>query len=323
VDLAQVKQMIDPQMLRVEETIQETLFAETKALKSLIEHVSLFGGKRLRPALVLVVSKALDRTTEDHIKLGAVIELIHTASLIHDDILDEATMRRRVASVNHLHGNHVPVLLGDLIYARAFGLSLTLSTPLASKRLADVTQTICSGEIEQIFHRGAFDLEEATYFAIIEAKTASLYAAACSLAAEYAGAPDETVRALDRYGLSLGTAFQIVDDCLDIIGDEDVVGKSLGTDADMGKMTLPLLHLSASLPKSGKSRLREIFLSTELKDKQAAITAEFDLQPSVDHAFKVADQYINNALKALEALPESLFREALSTVGDFVLNRKL
>ncbi|MBU0755822.1 MAG: polyprenyl synthetase family protein, partial [Planctomycetes bacterium] len=217
-DLTQVKEMINPEMRRVESTIEEALSADTEALMKLLEHVSLYGGKRLRPALVLIISKALGGTSEDHIKLGAVIELIHTASLIHDDILDEATMRRRESTVNHLHGNHVPVLLGDFVYARAFGLSLTLSTPVASRKLAEVTQTICAGEIEQIFHRGEFDLKEETYYSIIQAKTASLYAAACGLAAAYSpNGSVEVVKSLERYGLCLGTAFQIVDDCLDII----------------------------------------------------------------------------------------------------------
>jgi octaprenyl-diphosphate synthase len=315
--------MISPEMQRVEETIQSTLSADSAALRKLLEHVSLFGGKRLRPALVLIVSRALGGTTADHIKLGAVVELIHTASLIHDDILDEATMRRRVASVNHLYGNHVPVLLGDLIYARAFGLSLTLSTTRASVKLADVTQTICAGEIEQIFHRGEFDLSEETYFSIIQAKTASLYAAACGLAAEYSGAEEGIVRNLEQYGMCLGTAFQIVDDLLDIVGDEDVVGKSLGTDADRGKMTLPLLHLSATLPAKDRKRLEEIFLAADLEDKKARITENFDLQPSIDHAFQVADRYIADALAAVKDLPATPYKEALETVGDFVLNRKL
>jgi octaprenyl-diphosphate synthase len=269
------------------------------------------------------VSEALNRTTEDHIKLGAVVELIHTASLIHDDILDMATMRRRVASINHLHGNHVPVLLGDLIYARAFALSLTLSTPQASQQLAEVTQTICSGEIEQIFCRGRFDLGEQVYFSIIEAKTASLYGAACSLSAEYGGADEEGIVRLRRYGLSLGIAFQIVDDCLDIVGNEEVVGKSLGTDMEGGKMTLPLIHLAGALRGRERDRFKEIFASETLKDKTKLILSEFDLQPSIDYAFKVADRYISDALKQVAALPATPYREALETVADFVLHRKL
>lgn len=322
-DLNRVKALITPEMERVESTIRQTLSADTEALRRLVEHLSLFGGKRLRPALVLVVSKALGETSEDHVKLGAVIELIHTASLVHDDILDGAEMRRRVPSVNHLYGNHVPVLLGDLVYARAFGLSLTLSTPRASHVLSRVTQTICAGEIEQMHHRGDFEVGEALYFAIIEAKTASLYAAACGLAAEYSGAPGRVCRGLDRYGRALGIAFQIVDDCLDIVGDEAVVGKSLGTDTEWGKMTLPLIHLAARLEGKEREALKTIFLSEPEKDKNARIAERFDLGPSVDYAFSRADGFIAEAREELKVLPPSECRDALAAVAEFVLHRKL
>ncbi len=322
-NIARIKEMIGPDMEQVELTIQKALFAESEALEKLIDHVSLFSGKRLRPALVLLVSKAMGRTTEDHFVLGAVVELIHTASLIHDDILDNATMRRRVASVNHLYGNEVPILLGDLIYARAFALSLTLSTPEASKVLAEVTETVCSGEIEQIFQRGRFDLAESDYFSIIQAKTASLYAASCRLAAVYSDADVEEAAAFERFGMALGTAFQIVDDCLDITGEEDVVGKSLGTDMEEGKITLPLIHLAATLPDEGRKRLKEVFLSDSIKGKSDVIAAEFDLQASVNHAFGVADEYISRAIKELSFFAPSQTREALEGMAEFVLHRKL
>ncbi|MFH1998953.1 MAG: polyprenyl synthetase family protein, partial [Planctomycetota bacterium] len=302
-DLSQIKEMISPEMERVEMTLQDTLASESDTLKELIAHISHYSGKRLRPALVFVVSKALGKTTEDHVKLGAVIELIHTSSLIHDDILDEAAMRRGLPSVNQLQGNHVSVLLGDLVYARAFGLSLQLSTPLASQRLAIVTETICTGEIEQTFRRGTFQLPEAVYFSIIEAKTASLYGAACSLSAAYSDGSDEIVLAMEQYGLKLGIAFQIIDDCLDIMGEEKVVGKSLGTDAEKGKMTLPLLHLAASLPERDKERLHDIIQSDSNTSKNATIINTFDMQPSIDHAFKVAEKYIAEALGAADTLP--------------------
>ena len=321
-DLARVKEMISPDMERIEDLIASTLTAETDSLKELVAHVARFGGKRLRPALVVIVSRALGETTEDHLKLGAVIELIHTASLVHDDILDEASMRRRTASVNELHGNHIPLLLGDLIYARAFRFSLSLSTPAAAERLAEVTEIICAGEIEQNFSRGRFDLSKDLYYRIIEAKTASLYGAACGLSALYAGASDDRVRALERYGIALGIAFQIVDDCLDIVGDEDVVGKSLGTDLEWGKMTLPLIHLASTLDDKDRARLETLYLRGG-EDKLGAIRAEFDLDAAVVHAREVASRHVREALKLLDPLAPSPFKDALNTVGDFVLSRKL
>jgi len=310
-------------MERVEETIQDVLASKSESLGALLKHVSLFGGKRLRPALIIIISKALGSTLDDHVKLGAVVELIHTSSLVHDDILDSAVMRRRVESVNQLHDNHISVLLGDLIYARAFKLSLTLSTQRAANLLSSVTEQICSGEIEQNFSRGVFDLHEDLYFKIIEAKTASLYGAACRLSAEYSGCNEDVAAKLEQYGLSLGIAFQIVDDCLDIVGDEDTVGKSLGTDAERGKMTLPLLRLSKSCSDNELKRLKEIFYSDELTDKNNIIKSEFDIQTSVEQSFESAGEYINRGLKALSVLEDSLFKDAMKTAAEFVLHRKL
>lgn len=323
VDLAQIKGLISSDIVSVEEVISQALESESRPVEELVSHVSQYSGKRLRPALILLTAKALGDLNEDHIRLAAVIELIHTATLVHDDILDGASMRRRIESVNALHGNHVSVLLGDMIYANAFKLSLSLSTVDAAKALAEVTRTICAGEIEQIFYRYEFDLSEERYYAIIGAKTASLYGAACELAAHYCGAAPEVQARLKDYGYFLGTAFQIVDDCLDIVGEEKVVGKSLGTDIERGKMTLPLMHLSRTLPPEGVKRLEEIFHSKEMTDKSAIIEKEFNLRASLDYAFGEADRFVQAGLDGLECLESSLYKEALIEAARFVLVRKV
>ena len=322
-DLEQIKDLITPDLIRVEELITDALGSESKPVNDLVKHVSHFAGKRLRPALVLLVAKALGKVNEDHVKLGAVIELIHTATLVHDDILDGAAMRRRVESVNFLHGNHVSVLLGDMIYARAFRLSLDLSDTRGAEYLASITQTICQGEIEQIFHRNDFELARDQYFSVIGAKTASLYKTSCELAALYSGSDQRTASSLGSFGYDLGLAFQIVDDCLDIVGDEKEVGKSLGTDLEKGKMTLPLIHLAATLSGADRERLKEIFLSTEGEDKSRAIADLFDLKGAVDYSFSVAEEYIESSLAVLEILPDSPSREAMISAAQFVLIRRL
>ena len=323
VDLQQIKELVASESRRVEETLEKTLSSDSDPVSGLIEHVSHFSGKRLRPTIILLAAKALGPLGEDHIKLAAVVELIHTATLVHDDILDGASIRRRVESVNSLHGNHVSVLLGDMIYARAFDLSLTLSTAEAAVSLARITQVICRGEIEQIFDRGNFELPLDEYFSIISAKTASLYRASCELTALYSQAPPQVGKALGEFGYNLGIAFQIVDDCLDIIGEEDVVGKSLGTDTERGKMTLPLIHLAQTLGEKDRERLKELFLSKEIENKNKAIIAEFNLMKSVDHALGIADDRSRSGLERLVLLPESPYRKALSAVGEFVLARKV
>ena len=323
VDLDRIKDLIAADLEIVEETIAATLASESEPVRRLVAHVSHFAGKRLRPALILLVAKALGRVNGDHVRLGAVIELIHTATLVHDDILDGASMRRRVESVNFLHGNHVPVLLGDMIYARAFSLSLTLSDTRAARALSNVTQTICQGEIEQIFSRNDFDLDEERYFAIIGAKTASLYRAACELSALYSGAPEDVAASLGMSGYGLGIAFQIVDDCLDIIGEEAVVGKSLGTDTESGKMTLPLIHLASTLAGEDRDRLKEIFLSREIEDKNGAIMDSFDFEESLAYSFNVAEEHIETACREFDSLPDTSAREVLKEAARFVLVRRV
>lgn len=323
-DLEQLNELVAPESGDVEKAISAALASESVPVRELFAHVSQFAGKRLRPSLIILVAKALGgEVNDDHIKLGAVIELIHTATLVHDDILDGASMRRRVSSVNSLHGNHVPVLLGDMIYARAFSLSLSLSTTAAARSLANITQTICQGEIEQIFQRNNFQLAEEEYYSIIEAKTASLYKASCELAAHYGGASDEVATALGRYGDTLGIAFQIVDDCLDIVGEETVVGKSLGTDTQRGKMTLPFIHMAATLGDADRKRLKEIFLSHTIENKNEAIGNAFDLRASVDYALEVAADYTRTALGELDCLADSDYKKALTGAAEFVLVRKI
>ncbi len=322
-DLEQLNELVAPESGDVERTISAALASESVPVRELFAHVSQFAGKRLRPSLIILIAKALGSVNDDHIKLGAVIELIHTATLVHDDILDGASIRRRVSSVNSLHGNHVSVLLGDMIYARAFNLSLSLSTTAAAKSLALITQTICQGEIEQIFQRNNFQLSEEEYFAIIGAKTASLYKASCELSALYAGVPEEIAMSLGCFGDGLGIAFQIVDDCLDIVGEETVVGKSLGTDTQRGKMTLPFIHMAATLSGSDRKKLEEIFLSDTIEDKNRVIGETFDLGRSVDFAFDVAARYTRSALDELDCLADSDYKKALAGAAEFVLVRKV
>ena len=177
--------------------------------------------------------------------LAAVVEMIHTATLVHDDILDEAVIRRHAATVNAEWGNETAVLLGDYLFTHAFHLAASLESTRACRWIGHATNKVCEGEMQQVHHRGNLDLDENDYFAIIEGKTAELTAVSCRLGASYAGAAEPTVAALDRYGRNLGIAFQIADDVLDIWGEERVTGKSLGTDLEKQKLTLPVIRLLA------------------------------------------------------------------------------
>ncbi|MGL4554981.1 MAG: polyprenyl synthetase family protein, partial [Gemmataceae bacterium] len=230
-------------LAEVERILARSLENRNPRLAAVIDHVRHFRGKRLRPVLLLLTARACGRVTAAHHTLAAVVEMIHTATLVHDDILDGARVRRRAATVNAVWGVQPAVLLGDYLFTHAFHLSATVGDARACELIGAATDRVCEGELSQVLNRGNLDLTEAEYFDIIDGKTAELTACCCRLGAMYAGCPAEVVEAMARYGRYLGQAFQIADDLLDLVGDERTAGKSLGTDLEQGKLTLPLLHL--------------------------------------------------------------------------------
>ena len=197
---------------------------------SLIEHLRHYRGKRLRPLLLLLTAKACGNVHHAHHVLGAVVEMIHTATLVHDDVLDEADTRRHVRTMNADHGNKISILLGDLLFTNAFHQTSTLGEARACRWIGEATNNVCAGELRQISERGNLHLREEDYFAIIEGKTAALTECCCRLGAVYAGAEPDVIEQMAAYGRHLGIAFQIADDVLDLVGHEGTVGKTLGTD---------------------------------------------------------------------------------------------
>jgi len=318
------KTLLEPvqaELQRVDELYARALHADSPHVQKLVEHASLFRGKQLRPALVLLAGRASGEVTDAHVTIGAVVEMIHTATLLHDDVLDHATTRRNVPSVNALHGNEVPILLGDFIYAEAFSLANALADRTASLDLAKTTRRLCTGEIDQNCNRGRFDLPVEEYFRIIEDKTAALYQASARLGGHYAGASARRVAALDEYGRLLGIAFQIVDDCLDLAGDERRVGKSLGTDLSERKMTLPLIRLLARVGQEKAAEVRALLGDASVTDPRAALAASVDFTPDVASARATAEEFVRDGLAQLDALLPSPSRTTLRAMGEFVLER--
>lgn len=304
---------------RMNSSLLRDLIPGTADVASLVDHVGQYRGKQLRPALVYLWGRVAGRLVPAHDTVAKVVELIHLATLVHDDVLDGADRRRRVPTLNAMHGNEVPVLLGDYIYARAFHLSVNMDDLACSRLLADVTRLICQGEITQILHRFDFAWDEPRYFQVIREKTATLYSAACRLGVHYAGGGAALAEAAFTYGDQLGVAFQIVDDCLDLDGDEQEVGKSLGTDLDKGKLTLPLLYLLRD-PQQGP-RLQRM-MAQRGNSHLAELRAEFDLAAAVHASLEVAQQHIDRASALLRQLPSSPEREALAAIADFVVRRR-
>jgi len=309
-------------MVRMRAILERNVADSSPAVGDMTDHLGRFHGKQLRATLVLLSGEATGNSTDEHATIAAIVEMIHLATLVHDDILDGAEVRRRVACINQRWDNQVAVLLGDFLYARAFALSTDLSSRLCSRLLAETTRQICVGEIEQSAMRYDFELAPARYEAICSAKTATLYAAACELGARYPGGHEHIGRTMSEFGRELGLAFQIVDDCLDIVGDERVVGKSTGTDIDDGKVTLPVLHVYARASEDVRATIRDVFTVPGIEDRAARLRADVDLEAGVEHALGRARELVDSARARLATLPRTAARAALEEASGFVLQRR-
>jgi octaprenyl-diphosphate synthase len=321
--LAQLLEPVEAGMEQMRACVSSQLASDHAAVSEMTEHLGSFRGKQLRAALVLLSAHAAGNEHPELPQVASVIEMIHLATLVHDDVLDGAEVRRRVACVNERWDNQVAVLLGDLLYARAFHLSTTLSSPMVSEVLSRATQRICEGEIIQAGSRRAFEMDVEQYETIAAAKTATLYRAACELGAAYPTADNpRQVAALASFGEDVGLAFQIVDDVLDLVGEQEAVGKSVGNDVQDGKVTLPVLATYASADEPVRAAIRAAYGDADVGDRRAALRSACDLQAGVDRAMERARDLVAQANNRLECLDEGPSKEALSMLGDYVLERK-
>jgi octaprenyl-diphosphate synthase len=310
---------VGEELLEVERILKSELRNPHPFVDELVRYGCLLGGKRLRPALLLLVAKALGNVTKAHLTLGAVVEMIHTATLVHDDVLDEAQVRRHLATVNARWDNEASVLLGDYLFTHAFYLASTLDTVQGCRLIGRATNIVCEGELRQKGSRGNFHLTEGEYLEIVEAKTAELTAVSCSLGAVYAGAKDNLADELDGFGRDLGIAFQIVDDLLDVQGDEQTTGKSLGTDLEKQKPTLPViraLHLA-----SERDRQALIDLLTGDEQRPDLLAPFFDRYEAITYARQRAQFFADRAQQRLSLLPAGPSRDVLSSMTSFVVSR--
>jgi octaprenyl-diphosphate synthase len=307
-------------MEEVERLLEQSVQSDDAGISELVGHVSHYRGKRLRPALLLLTGRAAGRLTPAHPVLAAVIELIHTATLVHDDVLDGATIRRHVATANARWGNHNSVLLGDYLFTHAFYLATTLGDIRACQIIGATTNRVCEGELRQGLERGNLSLSEADYLELIEAKTAELIACSSRLGALFAGAAPAVVDAMERYGRMIGIAFQIADDMLDIVGEERTTGKSLGTDLDQQKMTLPLIRLLSQASEAQGRRLEQI-LRAPANHKREALRTYLAQSDAIEYARRRAEEYAERARSELLCLPPSPCRTLLEAAADGVVHR--
>jgi octaprenyl-diphosphate synthase len=320
--LASLTECVAPQLVAVGKLFDQELASDVPCVNTLVKHVSRFRGKMLRPLLVLLTGQACGKISEAHTVIATVVEMVHMATLVHDDVLDEAELRRKGATINHLRGNEAAVLLGDYLISHSFHLCSSLESQFASRVIGRTTNQVCEGELLQIHNRNNLDLDEETYLQIITHKTAVLCAACCLLGAKFAGADETTIENMRLYGLSLGTAFQIQDDILDIVGDQSTVGKTLGIDVQKGKLTLPMIHFMRTAPREHRTLLRSLLEGRDV-DKVERIRNLILPSQSVNYARDKAKALVDRARGIVSALPESEAKHILDVMAEFVITRPM
>lgn len=321
VPLAELYAPIAEDIEQCQRILADELVSDQTQISDLCGHISRFHGKLLRPALLLLTGKACGELQPAHHVLAAVVELVHIATLVHDDVLDEADIRRRAATVNRLWGNERAVLMGDFLYSHAFHLCSSLQSQYAARLIGQTAITVCEGEMMQVSNRGNFELTEREYLDIVSRKTGALIEACCQLGAWASGAADTTVRRLRIFGRSLGVAFQIVDDLLDLTGHEADVGKSLGRDLCEGELTLPLIHYLRNTPAHERARVLAL-LRGEGPQCWRDVAALLRDSDSIAYAQTTAGEHIESARAALAYLPPSAARDSLAAMADFVVARR-
>jgi octaprenyl-diphosphate synthase len=320
--LADLTDCIRPQLQDVERLFHKELGSSISCVNGLGKHVSRFRGKMLRPCLVLLAGKACGKLADAHSVIATVVEMVHMATLVHDDVLDEAELRRKGATINHLRGNEAAVLLGDYLISHSYHLCSSLESQYASRVIGRTTNEVCEGELLQIDNRNNYDLNEETYLQIIKRKTAVLCATCCALGAKFAGADEQRIELMETFGMSLGMAFQIQDDILDLVGEVNTVGKTLGSDIEKGKMTLPMIHFLRNAPAEHQALLRSLLISKEA-DKIERIRNLILPSQSIAYATGRARQLVDRARSCLGDLPASEARRALDTMAEFVVSRPM
>jgi octaprenyl-diphosphate synthase len=312
--------MARPDMHKVDALIRRRLASDVLLVNQVAEHIVGGGGKRLRPMLVLLAARAAGHAGDDHVQAAAVVEFIHTATLLHDDVVDESDLRRGRSTANSIWGNSASILVGDYLYSRAFQMMVELDRMRVMQVMADTTNAIAEGEVLQLMHLNNPDTDEAAYGRVIERKTAVLFAAATRVGAILGGLPRAQEDALAAFGLDLGFAFQIADDVLDYVADPQTLGKNLGDDLAEGKATLPVIHALAHANDERRARIRAAIEAGDVSALPVIVEA-IRAAGSVEYAHARAREYATRAEAALAALPPSPWRDALVSVARYAIDR--
>jgi len=315
--------LICDQLNKVRDLINEQLTAPAKTgdINVLLEHISSRSGKMIRPGLVLLAGSCYGKITDNHIRVAAIVEIIHNATLLHDDVIDEGKQRRGLPTINSLWGNESAVLLGDFLLSRVFKMCANLDSKVANT-IATAAVRLCEGELRQVVQKHNWQLSETEYIDVITEKSAVLFSSSCLLGGLLAGASESQAQSLADFGLNAGIAFQITDDLLDIVGDESKTGKTLGSDVDKHKLTLAVIHLLKKVDEKEKDTIITSFLDRkDSKYDKNALLEILNRYGSLEYARGRAREFVAAAKQALAGLKQNDAKDALIETAEFMAGR--
>ncbi|OCW97423.1 octaprenyl diphosphate synthase [Alishewanella sp. HH-ZS] len=319
--LDEIQRLAAADMTAVNQQIFSQLSSDVALINQLGIYIVNSGGKRLRPLLAVLAARALGYQGQQHISVAAIVEFIHTSTLLHDDVVDESTMRRGKETANALFGNQASVLVGDFLYSRSFQMMVSLNSMRVMQVLADATNIIAEGEVLQLMNVNDPDTTEQSYMQVIYCKTAKLFEAATQLAAVISNQPAAIEQAMQAYGMHLGTAFQLIDDVLDYQADAAELGKNIGDDLAEGKPTLPLLHALKMGNERQQQLIRDAITEGNGMQHFTEIMAALEQTGAFDYTRNKAEQEAKAAQLALQPLPDSPYKQALLALADIAVSR--
>ncbi len=319
--LESIRSLVQADLEATDKFICAELLSDIPLINQLVEYILLCGGKRIRPLVVLLTARALNHQGQQHIDLAAAIELIHTATLLHDDVVDSSNLRRGSKTANHIWGNEASVLVGDFLYSRAFQLIVKLQNLDIMNIFANATNIIAEGEVMQLVNCRDPDTTEQSYFDVIQRKTAKLFEVASQIGTALCQYEVKQMSAMQCYGMSLGTAFQLIDDALDYSSSAEEMGKNMGDDLAEGKPTLPLIHALRHGSKAEIKLIRNAIKTGSTKNLDSILTI-IESTGAIEYTASAAKQYAQQAVTSLNHIPESPYRKALHDLAEFVVARK-
>lgn len=320
--ITKIRELIKGELEECEKEIARQLSSSIGLISEVGSYIARAGGKRFRPTLLLLCSRLCDYNGYRSIYLASVVEILHTATLIHDDVVDNATLRRGKPSANTKWGGDVSILVGDFLYSKSFALLVRDNDKEVMESLARATLSMTEAEVFQLIKKLEGRMTEEDYISIISKKTASFISACCKIGAVLGGVSQEKIDAVSKYGMNVGIAFQIIDDSLDFVADEKKFGKAIGTDIRNGKRTLPLIYAYLNSSAMDKKRIESIFRGSMPGDEGLSyiyqLVRSYD---GVEYARSRAKEFIEEAKEALSIFDDSVYRKALFAIGDFVIER--